>query len=113
MHAEPVLTLADSPSSTPEHCMEQEVFLFKEVFVQQKKILDCGVPIAPGFRLAVDHPAQAQPGTAPQLPFGVANFCSGDFPHIYEQLHGICSPLNLPRRHNDRISFLSTTHFYL
>lgn len=71
--------------------MEQEVFLFKEVFVQQKKILDCGVPIAPGFWLAVDHPAQAQPGTAPQLPFGVANFCSGDFPHIYEQLHGICA----------------------
>lgn len=41
----------------------------------------------------------------------VANFSSGDFSHIYEQLHGICSPLNLPRRHDDKISFLSTRVF--
>lgn len=53
------------------------------------------------------------PGTAsvPQLPFGGANFSSADFPHIYEQLHGLCLPLNLPRRHDDKISFLSTTVF--
>lgn len=75
------------------------------------KPLGYGVPMAAGFWLAVDHPAQAQPETAPQLPFGVANFSSGDFPHIYEQLHGICSPLKLPRRHDDKISFPSTTVF--
>lgn len=59
----------------------------------------------------MDHPAQAQPETAPQLPFGAAHFSSGDFPHIYEQLHGIRLPLNLPRRHDDKISFLSTAVF--
>lgn len=101
MRAEPVLILADPVSSALEHCMEQEVLLFKEVLVQQEKPLNHGVPVAPGFRLAVDHPAQAQPETAPQLPFGGANFSSGDLPHIYEQLHGTCSPLNLPRRHDD------------
>lgn len=111
MPAEPVLILADPPSSTPEHCMEQEVLLFKAVLVQQKKPLNCGVPTAAGFWLAVDHPAQAQSQTAPQLPFGGANFSSADCPHIYEQLHGLCLPLNLPRRHDDKISFLSTTVF--
>lgn len=60
VHAEPVLILADPPSSTLEHCMEQEVLLFKAVLVQQKKPLNCGVPTAAGFWLAVDHPSQAQ-----------------------------------------------------
>lgn len=77
------------------------------------KILNDGVLIAPGFQLAVHHGASAQREMALELPFGVANFGNGDFPHVYKQLHGICSPLNLPRRHKDKISFLPTTHFYL
>lgn len=45
------------------------------------KMLNYGVPIAPGLRLALHHHAQVQLETAPQLPFGVANFGNGDFPH--------------------------------
>lgn len=91
-----MLILAGPPSSTLEHCMEQEVVLFRAVLVQQTKTTELWCPLAPG---------QAQP----QLPFGGANFSSADFTHIYEQLHGLCLPLNLPRRHDDKISFLSTT----